>query len=85
MVIVGTHIDKMRNFGKKSRTEFTNLINELYSSIQKYPPIKAIKFVSCQERFEDTIKDLQDTIYDIAAETKLFLGKLGITRYHYLT
>ena len=76
MVIVGTHIDKMRNFGSKSRVEFTNLINKFYSNAQKYPPIKAIKFVSCQERFEGTIKDLRDTIYDIAAETKLYLGKL---------
>lgn len=76
MVIVGTHIDKIRRFGDKLRETFTRSIKFMYSNEHKYPPIKAIKFVSCQEKFESYMKDLRDTLYDIASETKLTLSKL---------
>ena len=74
-MIVGTHIDKIKNFGPKTTTLFVNSIKEMYSNENEYPPIKAIKFVSCEDRFEGTIKDLRDTLYDIASQTKLSLGK----------
>ena len=79
MVIVGTQIDKMK-FGTTSKTYFTKHITSLYSDEQKYPPIKAIKFVSCAERYEGSIKDLRDTVYDIASETKLTISKLKYIR-----
>lgn len=73
MVIVGTHIDKIK-FGPRMEASFVRSIKEMYSNENDYPPIKAIEFVSCEERYENTIKDLRNTLYDIASETKLSLG-----------
>lgn len=73
-MIVGTHIDKIRHFGRRMTASFVKSIEEMYSDENKYPPIKAIKFVSCEDQHENTIKDLRDTLYDIASETKLSLG-----------
>ena len=74
MVIVGTHIDKIKHFGSRMTASFVKSIKAMYSNENEYPPIKAIKFVSCEDRYENTIKDLRDTLYDIASETKLSLG-----------
>ena len=78
-MIVGTHIDKINSFVAKmtalTTASFVKSIKAMYSNENKYPPIKAIKFVSCEDRFESTIKDLRDTLYDIASEMKLSLGK----------
>ena len=88
MVIVGTHIDKLRHFGSRTITSFTKLIKDLYSNTHEYPEIKAIKYVSCEDRYEYSIRDLRDTLYDIAADTKLSLSKLSsfsIKEYAILT
>ena len=74
-MIVGTHIDKIKGFGPRSAAALVKLIEDMYSNEYDYPPIKAIKFVSCVPQFEGTIKNLRDTLYDIASETKLSLGK----------
>ena len=81
VVIVGTQIDKMK-FGATVKANFTKSITGLYSDEQTYPPIKAIKFVSCEERYQSSIKDLRDTLYDIASETKLIIGKLTYCLMH---
>lgn len=83
MVIVGTHIDKIKNFGNEFKTSLTKSIETLYSNEDVYPPIKAIEFVSCNDRFEGSIKGLQNTIYDIASEMKLSISKL-IFKYNHL-
>ena len=74
-MIVGTHIDKIKGFGARSTASFVKSIKDMYSNEHEYPTIKAIKFVSCETQFEGTIKNLRDTLYDIASETKLSLGK----------
>ena len=56
---------------------FTKTIKEMYANEHEYPPIKAIRFVSCMEGFESSIRDLRDTLYDIASETKLTLSKFS--------
>lgn len=75
VVIVGTHIDKMKNFGPKNEASFRKSINAMYSNMYKYPEIKAIEFVSCEDGYEKYIKNLRDTLYNIASQTKLSIGK----------
>ena len=81
MVIVGTHIDKVKNFRKEKCKLFTNRIKELYEGDRFYPPIKAIKFVCCDvnqkkyKQYEHNIVDLRDRLYDVASEIKLSISK----------
>jgi len=54
----------------------------LYSNDDVYPQIKAIKFVSRNDQFKGLIKDLRNTIYDIASEMKLSISKLNFKHNH---
>ena len=77
VVVVGTHIDKVKNF-EKGKSFYVKRIEELYNNQHCYPPIKAIKFVSCDlkyKSYEMFLKELRDTLYDIASAMKLSLGK----------
>lgn len=81
VVVVGTHIDKARNYEKEKRT-YVRWIEEMYSNQYCYPPIKAIKFVSCDVKFkkyEILLKELRDTLYDVASAMKLSLSKIRIS------
>ena len=78
VVVTGTHIDKAKNFEKEKKKLYVKRIEELYSNRYCYPPIKAIKFVSCDVKYkkhEMLMKDLRDTLYDIASAMKLSLSK----------
>ena len=80
VVIVGTHIDKVKRFRLEKREIYTNKIIELYDNKSHYPTIKAIKFVCCDinsrkyEKHKEKITELRDTLYDVASEMKLSLG-----------
>ena len=81
MVIVGTHIDQVKNFRKEKNKVFTSKITELYANHPYYPPIKAIKFVCCDvshkkyKKYEQNIVELRDCLYDTASEIKLSLSE----------
>ena len=81
VVIVGTHIDQVKNFKKEKMKQFTRKITELYIDQSCYPPIKGIKFVCCNEnhkkykKYEQNIVQLRDCLYDVASEMKLSLSK----------
>ena len=81
MVIVGTHIDQVKNFRKEKCKLFTSRIKQLYEGDHCYPPIRAIKFVCCNvthkkyKQYEQNIVDLRDCLYDIASEIKLSISK----------
>ena len=80
VVIVGTHIDKVKHFRLEKRKIYTDKIIELYNKRSWYPTIKAIKFVCCDtkskkyQKHKENITDLRDTLYDAASEMKLSLG-----------
>ena len=77
VVVVGTHVDRIKNFDREKRS-YVKRIEELYNNQYCYPPIKAIKFVSCDlkyRKYEMLLKDLRDTLYDMASAMKLSLGK----------
>jgi len=77
VVVVGTHIDKVKNF-EKEKNLHVKRIEELYSNRYCYPPINAIKFISCDVRYKKydvLFKDLRDTLYDIASAMKFSLCK----------
>ena len=81
VVIVGTHIDQVKNFRKEKHKVFTSKINELYANQSCYPPIKAVTFVCCDvthkkyKKYEQNIVELRDSLYDIASEIKLSLSE----------
>jgi len=77
VVVVGTHVDKIKNFEREKKL-FAKRIEELYNNQYCYPPIKAIKFVGCDvkyKRYDVLLKDLRDTLYDMASAMKLSLSK----------
>ena len=80
VVIVGTHIDKVKRFRLEKKKIYTDKIIELYTKKSCYPTIKAIKFVCCDinskkyTKHKDKITELRDTLYDVASEMKLSLG-----------
>ena len=80
VVIVGTHIDKVKHFRVEKKKIYTNKIIELYDNNSYYPTIKGIKFVCCDiniKRYKDhegNITELRDTLYDVASDMKLSLG-----------
>jgi len=77
VVVAGTHIDKVKNF-EKGKSLYVKRIEELYNNQYYYPPIKAVKFVSCDVKYksyEMFLKELRDTLYDIASAMKLSLSK----------
>ena len=81
MVIVGTHIDKVKHFSKQKRAPYTKRIQELYSNRHWYPTIKAIEFVSCEvkyNKYNKYLKLLRDTLYDIASSMKMSVGKIQV-------
>ena len=80
VVIVGTHIDKVKHFRLEKKKIYTDKIIELYDERSCYPTIKGIKFVCCDtkskkyQKHKENITDLRDTLYDVASEMKLSLG-----------
>jgi len=77
VVVAGTHIDKVKHF-EREKESYVKRIKDLYNNQHYYPPIKAIKFVSCNvkyKKYELIIKELRDALYDIASAMKLSLGK----------
>ena len=77
VIVVGTHVDKIKNFEREKRS-YVKRIEELYNNQYCYPPIRAIKFVSCDlkyRKYEMLLKDLRDTLYDMASAMKLSLSK----------
>ena len=80
VVIVGTHIDKVKHFRIEKKKIYTDRIVELYGHKSCYPTIKAIKFVCCDitskkyEKHKESVPELRDTLYDVASEMKLSLG-----------
>ena len=79
MIIVGTHVDKVKHFSKQKRMPYTKRIEELYSNKYWYPTIKAIEFVSCDmkyKKYKKYLNPLRDTLYDIASSMKMSVGKM---------
>ena len=82
VVIVGTHIDKVKHFRLEKKEIYTNKIAELYDNRSYYPTIKGIKFVCCDinspkyHKHKEYITELRDTLYDVASDMKLSLGTL---------
>ena len=79
VVIVGTHIDKVKHFGLEKKEIYTNKIMDLYCNKSYYPTIKEIKFVCCDissKKYKEYITELRDTLYDVASDMKLSLGTL---------
>ena len=80
VVIVGTHIDKVKRFRLEKKEIYTNKIIDLYCNKSYYPTIKAIQFVCCDinskkyEKHKEKITELRYTLYDVASEMKLSLG-----------
>ena len=80
VVIVGTHIDKVKRFRLEKKEIYTNKIIELYDNKSYYPTIKGIKFVCCDinskkyQKHKEYTTELRDTLYDVASDMKLSLG-----------
>jgi len=80
VVIVGTHIDKVKNFRKEKKKIYKDKIIDLYDQKSCYPLIKAIRFVCCDtkskkyQKHKENIIELRNTLYDVASEMKLSLG-----------
>ncbi|XP_065916792.1 leucine-rich repeat serine/threonine-protein kinase 1-like isoform X1 [Dysidea avara] len=72
VVMVGTHIDLVDNFDKK-KDHLVEIIQGIYSC-EFYPSIRAIKFVSCKGKCNDSVEELIHCLYETAGRIKSYLG-----------
>ena len=73
MVIVGTHIDLVKDFQKK-KASFEQDIENYYCNNAFYPKIKAISFVCYKGKSKYPVNKLCYKLYEIAASMETHLG-----------
>ena len=74
VLIVGTHIDIVKDFNKK-KTALKRNVEEMFGD-QFNPLLKGVHFVSCHINYKASIQDLRKCLYEvaIAGSIKTYLG-----------
>ena len=83
VVVVGTHIDIIKDFNKKKPALKRN-VEEMFGD-QFKPLLKGVHFVSCHVNHKASIQDLRKSLYEVARSIKTYVGELATYIRIYLT
>ena len=75
MVVVGTHIDIVKDFNKNKPALKRN-VEEMFGDQFKHL-LKGVHFVSCHISHQARIQDLRKCLYEVAGSMKTYLGELA--------